>query len=142
MFATTVDSAGANHHCFDQFSLKYWNTYTSRNVPTAYAVALAKPIRIATLSGAPSASTTAMLPIIANGYAAAIVARAIFLPNIRTVKSVASTTNGNVNAAQVNLILAISTGMLTKAFEIVITTTCKNASLIIILLSMFLNIVY
>src|SRR6056300_610740 len=111
MFATIVDNAGAIHHCFDQFSLKYWNTYTSSIVPTAYAVADAKPIRNATDSGAPSASTTAILVIIAIGYAAAIVALAMFLPNIRTVKSVARITNGNVNAAQVNLIPAISTGI-------------------------------
>ena len=87
-------------------------------------------------------STTAILVIIAIGYAAAIVARAMFLPNIRTVKSVARITIGNVNAAHVNLYPAISTGIATSALLTVITTTCNSASFSINFLSMFLNILF
>jgi hypothetical protein len=40
-----------------------------------------------------------------------------------TVKSVAITTNGKVNAAHVSFTPAISTGIATNAFETVITIT-------------------
>ena len=61
--------------------------------------------------------------MIASGQAIAIVDRAIVLPNSLTVKSVAITTKGKVNAAQVSLNQNISTGMFTKPFETVITIT-------------------
>jgi len=103
-------------------------------------VALAKPILNATDPGAPSANTTATDPIIAKGYATAIVCHAIVLPNSLTVKSVAITTSGKVNAAHVSLTPNISTGIATNAFETVITTTCSATNFISIDLSMSLNI--
>jgi hypothetical protein len=79
--------------------------------------------------------------MIANGYAAAMVCLAIVLPNSLTVKSVAITTNGKVNAAHVNLTPAISTGIATNAFETVITITCSATNFNSIDLSTFLNII-
>ena len=76
----------------------------------------------------------------ASGYAAVIVERAIFFPKIRTVKSVANTTNGKVNAAHVNLTPRISTGIPTNAFETVITATCRITNFISIFLSTFLKL--
>ena len=119
-----VDSAGAKYQAV-YFSLMYWNTYTSNAVPMAYAVADANPILNATELGAPSNNTTKIDPIIANGYANAMVFLAMCLPNNLTVKSVATITIGKVNAAQVNLTPAICTGILTKAFDTVITATCS-----------------
>jgi hypothetical protein len=81
-----------------------------------------------------------MDPIIANGYATAMVCLAIDLPSSLTVKSVAITTNGKVNAAHVSLTPIISTGIATNAFETVITITCSATNFISIDLSMSLNI--
>ena len=96
MFATTVDSAGAAHHAFER-SLIAWNTYTSSIVPIAYAVPDAKPTLYACSS--PSANSTSTDATIAGIIAIATTALPASLPTKRTVKSVATTTIGNVNAA-------------------------------------------
>jgi hypothetical protein len=60
--------------------------------------------------------------MIANGKANEIVFVAIDLPTSLTVKSVATTTNGKLKAAQVNLIPKISIGIDTRKLDIVIIT--------------------
>src|SRR6056300_1383968 len=97
MLAAIVDTAGANHHASVYFSLMCWNTYTSSIVPTAYAVPDASPTLYACSS--PSASSTSTDAIIAGIIAIATTALPACLPTKRTVKSVATTTIGNVNAA-------------------------------------------
>ena len=58
--------------------------------------------------------------MIANGKANEIVFVAIDLPTSLTVKSVATTTNGKLKAAQVNFIPKISMGIDTRKLDIVI----------------------
>ena len=64
--------------------------------------------------------------MIANGKANEIVFVAIDLPTSLTVKSVATTTNGKLKAAQVNLISKISIGIDTRKLDIVIITMCSK----------------
>ena len=59
--------------------------------------------------------------MIAKGYDIAIVARAIDLPKILMVRSIAKTTKGNENADQVSFKLKNSIGIDTKKFDTVIT---------------------
>src|SRR6056300_454963 len=99
MLATIVEIAGAAHHAVER-SLIAWNTYTSSIVPIAYAVPLANPTLYACSS--PSANNTSTDAIIAGMIAIATTARPASLPTIRTVRSVATTTIGNVNAAAAN----------------------------------------
>ena len=68
-------------------------------VATPYATPLARPIRSAFSIGAPPPHTTKILTIIAGITARATTALPASLPSRRTVKSVATTTIGNVNAA-------------------------------------------
>ena len=58
--------------------------------------------------------------MIANGKANEIVFVAIDLPTSLTVKSVATTINGKLKAAQVNFIPKISMGIDTRKLDIVI----------------------
>ena len=60
--------------------------------------------------------------IIANGKAKEIVLVAIDLPTSLTVKSVATTTNGKLKAANVSFIPIISIGIDTRKLDIVIIT--------------------
>src|SRR5210317_3583 len=99
MLATIVEIAGAAHHAVER-SLIAWNTYTSSIVPIAYAVPLAKPTLYACSS--PSANSTSTEATIAGIIAIATTALPACLPTILTVKSVATTTIGNVNAAAAN----------------------------------------
>ena len=64
--------------------------------------------------------------MIANGKANEIVFVAIDLPTSLTVKSVATTTNGKLKAAQVNLIPTISIGIDTRKLDMVIITMCSK----------------
>ena len=64
--------------------------------------------------------------MIANGKANEIVFVAIDLPTSLTVKSVATTTNGKLKAAQVNFIPKISIGIDTRKLDIVIITMCSK----------------
>src|SRR6056300_98833 len=100
MLAAIVDTAGANHHASVYFSLMCWNTYTSSIVPTAYAVPDAIPTLYACSS--PSANNTSTDATIAGIIAIATTALPASLPTILTVRSVATTTIGNVNAAAAN----------------------------------------
>src|SRR6056300_357479 len=100
MFAAIVEIAGANHQASVYFSLMCWNTYTSSIVPTAYAAPDAIPTLYACSS--PSANNTNTDATIAGIIAIATTARPAALPTRRTVKSVATTTIGNVNAAAAN----------------------------------------
>src|SRR6056300_988369 len=100
MFAAIVEIAGAAHHASLYFSLMCWNTYTSSIVPIAYAVPDANPTLYACSS--PSANSTSTDATIAGIIAIATTALPASLPTRRTVKSVATTTIGNVNAAAAN----------------------------------------
>ena len=56
------------------------------------------PIRTAVMVGAPDANTTKMLAMMAGTKLSATTVRPSSLPTMRTVRSVATTTSGNVNA--------------------------------------------
>src|SRR5210317_2067716 len=99
MFATIVDKAGAAHHAVER-SLIAWNTYTSSIVPISYSVPLAKPTLYACSS--PSANNTSTEATNAGIIAIATTALPACLPTNLTVKSVATTTIGNVKAAAAN----------------------------------------
>ena len=66
ILAKIVEIDGASHHAL-YLSLIIWNKYTSNNVLTPYAVALAKPILNATDSGVPSINKTPIEEIMARG---------------------------------------------------------------------------
>ena len=94
----------------------------SIRILNAYAIELARLILNAIEIGFCSQYIIKKEEIIANGKANEIVLVAIDLPTSLTVKSVATTTNGKLKAAQVNFIPKISIGIDTRKLDIVIIT--------------------